>query len=136
MTSENIDLIIKEYLPFLKLDHLEKIKEKLKLVNDKKLDFYLKFPENYFKKPFTTILFSIFLGLFGADRIYLQNMSYMILLKIITAGGYFIWYFIDIFTAYNRTYKYNYNKIITDLIWEEDVMLHDASLYLIDKENK
>lgn len=58
------------------------------------------------QNPTTVLLIAIFLGW---DRFWLGEIGLGIL-KIMTAYGCGIWWLIDIFTAQNRTRKYNYKK--------------------------
>ena len=63
------------------------------------------------KDPVITLLLAVFLGLWGVDRFILGQVGSGIL-KIITFGGFGIWYLIDIFTAIGRTKNYNKEKLM------------------------
>lgn len=63
-----------------------------------------------FKKPVTMFFISLFLGIFGVDRFILRDIK-MGIIKLMTCGGMFIWWFIDLFTINNRTRDYNLNKV-------------------------
>ena len=63
-----------------------------------------------FKKPLTMFLISMFLGVFGVDRFMLRDIK-MGIIKLMTFGGMFVLWFIDLFTINKRTKIYNLNKV-------------------------
>lgn len=48
----------------------------------------------------------------GWERLFLDDIG-LGALKILTCGGFGIWWLIDIFTAVGRTKEYNYTKFVT-----------------------
>ncbi|MDR3047974.1 MAG: TM2 domain-containing protein [Bacteroidales bacterium] len=81
------------------------IKDRLESMSDDKF-FFLQTAE--FRKPSTILIIAIFLGW---DRFFLDDVGLGVA-KIITCYGCGIWWLIDIFSATNRTQKYNINKFI------------------------
>jgi TM2 domain-containing membrane protein YozV len=61
---------------------------------------------------YTTLLFSIFLGAFGADRIY-TGSYFLGILKFITAGFGGIWWTIDLILLLMGSYKDGDGDIVT-----------------------
>jgi len=80
------------------------IKEKLEKMDDEK---YFLIQSIQFQKPDTIFLIAIF---FGLERFFLEDTT-MGILKFVTCYGCFIWWIADIFSAKERTYKYNFEKL-------------------------
>lgn len=73
-------------------------------------------PEEY-KNPATVWWLSFFLGGWGVDRFYLGQVGAG-LVKLLTEGGLFFWYFIDLFCITTATRKRN-AKRMRQLLGEE-----------------
>ena len=63
------------------------------------------------KDPTVAIILAFAFGIFSADRFYLKEIGVGII-KLFTCGCVFVLYFIDIFTAKTRTYRYNDKKVL------------------------
>ncbi len=66
------------------------------------------------KDPITAFLFSLFLGGWGIDRIYIGDVGLGIV-KLITCGGFGIWTIIDWFLIMKATKEKNVEKLQTYL---------------------
>lgn len=64
-----------------------------------------------FKNPGLNILWAAAIGFMGFDRIFLFKDKTKGLLKVLTWGGFGVWYIIDILTAPKRSKEWNLNKI-------------------------
>ena len=87
-----------------KQSDLMMIKEKLEKFDDDK--FYL-IQGLQFQKPDTIFLIAILLGW---ERFWLNDVALGII-KVITFYGCMVWWLVDIFSAKERTYKYNLQQI-------------------------
>lgn len=63
-----------------------------------------------FKNPTTALLLSIFTGTLGIDRFYIGDTG-MGIGKLLTAGGCWIWWLIDIFMIQGATREKNFEQI-------------------------
>lgn len=67
-----------------------------------------------FKNPDVSLLLSIFLGMFGVDRFYL-GQPIAGLVKLLTGGGFVIWWFVDVFFISRATRNANYREFFNYL---------------------
>lgn len=65
-----------------------------------------------FKNPTVILIIAIFIGEYGVDR-FMLGQTGLGVAKLFTCGGCGIWWLIDIFTAYKRTYEYNMDKLMS-----------------------
>jgi len=91
--------------PTVNLPHVRQILEGL----DE--DKFLQVTSQNYRDPMMMLLFSFALGLFGVDRFLVGDILIGIL-KLITFGGWLIWWFIDLFFIGNRAKQTNYNKLV------------------------
>lgn len=89
--------------------HLQEIQKKLASLDDSKSGMILGLS---LQKPTIILILAIVLGW---DRFFLDDIGLGVL-KVITCYGCGIWWLIDIFSAKNRTYAYNYKKFCTALM--------------------
>lgn len=103
MEKSKVDMFIGLNAENFAPQDLMTIKAKLEQLDDDK--FYLIQGAEY-QKPSTIFLIAILLGW---ERFWLDDIA-MGILKIITCYGCFIWWLVDIFSAKDRTKKYNFKK--------------------------
>ena len=66
------------------------------------------------KDPTTALILSIFLGAMGVDRFILGDVGIGVG-KLLTLGGCYIWWIVDLFLVQNRAKEVNFEKIMTML---------------------
>ena len=64
-----------------------------------------------FKDPITSIILSVLLGQFGADRFYLEQIGIGVA-KLLTCGGLGVWTLIDLFLIMDATRQQNLQKLM------------------------
>lgn len=105
MEKSNVDLFLSLNGDKFPENSILLIKERLELMDSDKL---LMLQTASFRNPTTILLIAIFLGW---ERFFLDEIGLGIL-KIVTCYGFMIWWLIDIFTAQDRTKKYNLEKFL------------------------
>lgn len=109
--EEKIDMFLaqnRKYLPKYKIPY---IKETLMGLSESRLKTILMYGNQEFKDPTMVLVVSLFLGELGIDRFILGEVGAGIL-KLITAGGFGIWYIVDWFIIMDKTRNYNYNELM------------------------
>lgn len=109
MDKAKIDLFISANSEKFEPAALLAIRSKMEGLTD---DQFVLLQSVSYQNPTTILLIAIFLGL---DRIFLNDIALGIL-KVITCYGFMIWYLVDIFSATDRTKKYNYKKFNDTLL--------------------
>jgi|TARA_B110000285_G_scaffold40278_1_gene44041 hypothetical protein len=104
MEKSKVDMFLSINSGNFKPTDLMMIKEKLEKLEDDK--FYL-IQGLQFQKPDTIFLIAILLGW---ERFWLNDVALGII-KVITFYGCMVWWLVDIFSAKERTYKYNLQQI-------------------------
>ena len=104
MEKSKVDMFLSINSGNFKPTDLMMIKEKLEKFDDDK--FYL-IQGLQFQKPDIIFLIAILLGW---ERFWLNDVALGII-KVITCYGCMVWWLVDIFSAKERTYKYNLQQI-------------------------
>ena len=102
MANETLKLFLSSNVDMFPTESLAHIKQ-LIIDNPEKVDVVVSLP---YKNPTTALLLAFLLGGFAFDRFYL-NQPGLAVLKIITCGGFWIWWLWDVFTACSRAREYN-----------------------------
>jgi TM2 domain-containing membrane protein YozV len=76
------------------------------LPEDRRTAFMIQATEGQ-RNPTTTLLLAIFLGMWGGDRFYLGD-ALLGALKIVSCGGFGLWWLADIITAQSETKRRNH----------------------------
>ena len=119
MEQSKIDMYLAQNAKMLPASKLPLIKDALAKVDESKL-IYLQSVE--YKDPNTVLILSILLGTLGIDRFILGDAG-MGVLKLLTCGGVYVWWIIDMVNAQERTQAYNFKKL------SETLMLQGISLF-------
>lgn len=64
------------------------------------------------KSTAATVMLSVFLGAFGADRFYVGDIGFGVAKLLLGWATMFLWQFIDIFVTYKRAKAYNMRKLL------------------------
>ncbi len=107
MEQQKVDMFILANSDKLPEEKVLFIREQLLAMDDSK---WSALSTIQFKNPTTTLLLSIFLGGYGIDRFYIGNTGLGIV-KLITCGGFGVWWLIDLFLISNATKEQNFNKL-------------------------
>lgn len=67
------------------------------------------------KDPIISLILSIVVGYLGVDRFYVGDISLGII-KLITCGGLYIWWLVDIFLIMGKTRMRNYERLTQVLL--------------------
>ena len=107
MDSNKVDMYLAQYAKMLPSNKLPMLKQALLSMDESKF-FYAQSVD--FADPTTTLIISILLGSLGVDRFMLGDVG-MGILKLLTCGGCYIWWIVDMINAQDRTKEYNFQKL-------------------------
>lgn len=107
MNQEKVDMLMMSWRDKLPEENLAYFKEKLEMLDDKKLGVItMSQPKN----PMVSLIISIFLGQLGLDRFYIGDIGLGVG-KLLTCGGLGLWWLVDLFLIMGATRQKNYQKI-------------------------
>lgn len=101
MKKNDVEIYISQFGKYFPQDKLVDLQKDLLSLDDKKK---MLIEQLAFKNPTTILIGSLFLGL---DR-FMLGQTGLALLKIVTGGGCFVWWMLDVFSAMSRARNYNY----------------------------
>ena len=112
MEQSKLDMYLATNAKMFSPTKMPSIKEALAKLDDSKF-IYLQSVE--YKDPNTILIISILLGMLGIDRFLLGDAS-MGVVKLLTCGGVYIWWVLDMVSAQQRAQEYNYKQLCDTLM--------------------
>ena len=119
MEQQKIDMFLAQNAEKLPKDKIMVLQDALAKLDDSKAMFIQSLD---FKDPTTILIISILIGGWGIDRFMLGETGLGIA-KLLTCGGCYIWWIIDMINATDRTRQYNYKKL------QEALMMQGITIY-------
>lgn len=111
MDSQKVDMFMMGNTENLPGDKIYFIRERLANMPDNRWGMLLSIE---MKRPIVVLIISFLLGELGIDRFYLGQTGLGIL-KLITCGGFGIWWLIDLFLIMDATKEDNMRRLMTML---------------------
>ena len=103
MDSYRIDMFMTANNKYFEQHQLPQLRERLKNMEDSQWEALQMIQ---FKDPTISLVISIIIGELGIDRFYVGDIGLGIL-KLLTCGGFGIWYIVDWFLIMGRTRERN-----------------------------
>ena len=119
MDQNKIDLFLAQNADKLPKAKIMQLQEALAKLDDSKAVLLQTID---FKDPTTVLILSVLLGCWGVDRFMLGEAGLGVL-KLLTCGGCYIWWIIDMINATDRTRDYNYKKL------QEVLLMQGITIY-------
>ena len=119
MDKQKIDMFLAQNGDKLPKEKIMVMQDALAALDDSKSSFVQSIK---FKDPTTVLIISILLGSLGIDRFMLGQVGLGIV-KLLTCGGFYIWWIIDMVNAQNLARKHNYKKL------QEALMMQGITIY-------
>ena len=107
MDAQKVDLYIMTNAKYFESHQIAQIRERLLILDESKWVMIQSIP---MKDPQTSLILSIFLGTYGIDRFYIGDTGIGIG-KLLTCGGFGIWWIIDCFQIQSATRQKNFEKL-------------------------
>ena len=112
MQQDKVDMYMLSHTNFFPVSKVSLVREKLLQADDSKYTVLVSVELKY---PIVMLMVSIFGGILGIDRFMLGDTA-MGILKLLTAGGCYIFYIVDWFLVQDRTKQLNYDTVMSLLI--------------------
>lgn len=108
MDLNKVDQLLMAYGDKLPPESLSYVRERLFQIPDEQQAMLVM---TRFKDPTIALILSILCGFFGVDRFYLGDIGLGVG-KLLTCGGIYIWWIIDIFLIMNATRQKNLDELM------------------------
>ena len=106
--ASRVDTFIVSHSQFFPAHVMPELRERLMMLDEGR---WLAISSMPYKEPMTALILGIFLGELGVDRFYIGDVGIGVL-KLLTCGGCFLWWFIDLFLIQNATREANAKRLM------------------------
>ncbi len=114
MEANKIDMFLAQNANMFPAQKTMLIKDALSKLDENK---FIYVQTTQFKDPSTILILSILVGSLGVDRFMLGDTG-MGVLKLLTCGGVYIWWIVDMISAQDRAKEYNYKLLMQTLSFQ------------------
>lgn len=114
MEANKIDMYLAQNANMFPAQKIMLIKEALSKLDESKM-MYVQSVQ--LKDPSTILILSILVGSLGVDRFILGDTG-MGVLKLLTCGGVYVWWIVDMISAQDRAKEYNYKQLMQTLSFQ------------------
>ncbi len=108
MDAQKVDMFIMANAKYFESHHLNMIRERLLSMDD---DKWAMVSTLQYKDPTTSLIVSILAGGLGIDRFIIGDVGLGVG-KLLTCGGLYIWWIVDIFMIQKATREKNMERIM------------------------
>lgn len=108
MEAQKVDLFLMNNSENLPSGKMAIMRDRLKSLPEDRWPLLLSLD---FKNPIIALVLSFFVGEFGIDRIYVGQVG-LGLLKLISCGGFGLWWLIDLFLIMGAAKEENLKKVL------------------------
>lgn len=112
MTQEKVSSLLIKYKDVIPSDRVAYLKNALEKADQ---NAYETISSCKIKNPTTTLILSIFLGILGVDRFFIDDIGLGVAKLLFGWMTFGLWPFIDIFCSYKKVKEKNLNNLITYL---------------------
>ncbi len=114
MEQSKIDMFLAQNANMFPSQKIILIKEALSKLDENK---FMYVQSMQFKDPSTILIISILVGSLGIDRFMLGDTGLGVL-KLLTCGGIYVWWIVDMISAQDRAKEYNYKQFMQTLSFQ------------------
>jgi TM2 domain-containing membrane protein YozV len=107
-SNQRADMWLMSNAKHFKPEHIPYITDQVKRLDDNQLNVLMSVS---LKDPTTILVVSIIVGELGIDRFLLGDIGLGVV-KLLTCGGFLIWWIIDIFMVGDRAKEVNYQLVM------------------------
>ena len=114
MDKNKVDMFLAQNANMFPAQKMQLVKDALEKLDESK---FMYVQSMQFKDPSTILIISILVGSLGIDRFMLGDTG-MGVLKLLTCGGVYIWWIVDMISAQDRAKEFNYKQLMQTLTYQ------------------
>lgn len=108
LTNQQVEQLIAAYGERIPISYISSFREMLQSTTMSYSEVQIVLMQ--MKDPIISLVLSIVVGYLGVDRFYVGDIGLGVI-KLITCGGLYVWWLVDIFTIMGKTRMRNYEQL-------------------------